>query len=454
MRIEGTFNTNTTQIDIYQFEVNGVNSIHFTLLNGAFEHFFIIVKDSFQQIRALLTYKTRCKQYCLSTSFETSSNNMIAGELPNGTWTLEVVRTYPIKNGYSLQIDFDLGIHKEGARNLLQESHCDISDERVGWYRGDFHMHSAYSDGRISFEDIVTAASRKHLDFICMSDHSTLTTKFPMCDMQVLSSTEITWDDYGHYNIHGIKTLPDYAYFVGETSSKDEALDTMFRHYHKEGCLLSINHPFPSGWELKHNYDIRSFQVLEVINAPHLLDEEVDNERAIRLFDYLWNHGHYLFGIGGSDAHKKNYFETYPIAVPMSVVYCEGLSKEHILNGAKKGNCYIQIEEEFEINMFRPENIKDIVLPGQQVQGNIEIKSRCRHSVHWQLIINGVVHEEQEGTLFHQIIDVKEGEYYRLQARDDEGKLILFVNPIHDMHKEAEEFEFQTILQAFYSTER
>lgn len=454
MRIEGTFNTNTTQIDSYQFEVNGVTSIHLTLLDGAFEHFFVIVKDTQQKIRALLTYKTRIKQYCISSSFETSDNHTISGSIPNGTWTIDVVRTYPIKAGYTLQIDFDLGVTNFSGRNLLQESYHGISDERIGWYRGDFHMHSAYSDGRVSLLEVSEAAQHQRLDFICISDHSILTTKFPHSDLQILSSTEITWDDDGHYNIHGCKEFIDYAYFVSTTTTKDEALDRMFQHYHKQGCLLSINHPFPKGWEMKHSFDIRSFQTLEVINAPHLIDEEVDNERAIHLFDYLWNHGHYLYGIGGSDAHKKNYFDTYPIAIPTTKVYCEGLSKDHIISAVKQGNAYIQIEEDFEINIYRPDNVKEIILPGQSVAGRVEIKARSKQIVHWELMKNGQVYIKEDDVIFHHIIDVKENESYRLQARDIKGNIILFVNPIHHMNIIAKEYNFQKILHAFYASER
>ena len=54
---------------------------------------------------------------------------------------------------------------------------------------------------------------------------------------------------------------------------------------------------------------------------------------------------------------------------------------------------------------------------------------------------------------FKEIIDVKSGEYYRLQARDEEGNIVLFVNPIHDMHKEPEVFMFQELLAAFKQEE-
>ena len=454
MLIEGEFNSNITQILNYEFEVSGVSSIHFTLLEGAFEHFFVLVKDPHKEIRALLTFKTRMKQYCLSTSLLTSDNNTVPGLLPDGIWTIQIVRTYPIAGGFKLAVDTMKGEQKKDGRNPLTQCLDEIKDPRSGWYQGDFHMHSAYSDGRVSLEEIVDAAREKKLDFIAMSDHSTVTTKFPETDILVIPSTEITWDDNGHYNIHGIKELPDYASFVENSTSKSDALDHMFSHYHKQGCMLSLNHPFPHGWELKHDYNLQNIDTLEVFNAPHLLDEEVDNERAVRFFDYLWMHGYYLQGIGGSDAHKKNYYGSYPIAIPMTRVYCEGLSIHNVMEAARKGNSFLQVEEDFEIFFHRPQNTKELVLPGNRTEGAVEVKARCKTSVIWQLIRNGELYMETIGRKFHQMIDIKENEYYRLQARSLDEDLILFVNPIHNMTEIGTETSFQKILQQFYQTEK
>lgn len=435
------------------FEVDGASSIHFTLIEGAFEHFFVIVKDPLGTIRALLSYKTRVKTYCLSSAYLHSDNNTIAGSIQNGTWSVDVVRTYLVKGGYRLQIEYDLGTTEKKGQNPLASSHDLIRDPDTGWYRGDFHMHSAYTDGRVPLEEVVKTAHAKQLDFISMTDHSTVTTKFPETDFPVIPATEITWDDEGHYNAHGLKELPDYGYFVRSTANKNEALQLLFANLREQSCLLSMNHPFPMGWELKHNYDIRSMDAIEVINAPHQLDSEVDNERAVAFFDFLWQHGHYLPGIGGSDAHKKNYFEQYPIGLPITKVYCEGLSIRNILEAARKGNSFLQLEEEFEILYHRPGKVKDLVLPGTRVEGDVTMKSRCQVPVLWQLIKNGVVIQETKGRRFECDIHVEADEYYRLQARSFEDDLVLFVNPVHNMTKQADQYMLQDILTQFYEME-
>lgn len=448
------FSKTNTEVIEKKFEIGDVCSIHFRLIEGAFEHFFVIVKDSKKQIRALLTYKTRLKEYCLTSSLQTSDNNTVPGVLWKGTWTMEIVRTYPVKGGFTLAVDVDQGIHHKDGQDCLKLDKEAVKDEREGWYQGDFHMHSAYSDGRVTHEEIIAAANRKYLDFIALSDHSTVTTKFPYGGCMLIPSTEITWDNEGHYNIHGLTALPDYAQYVKTTSSKSAALDRLFQDHAKQGHLLTMNHPFPYGWEMQHSYDIRSLQTIEVMNAPHLLNEEIDNEKAVRFFDFLWNHGYYIFGIGGSDAHKKNYYDTYPIAIPMTKIYCKGLSIQNVLSGAKKGNSYMQVNEDFEIAYSGLDDAKKVILPGQRICGSVHMKARCRHVVTWQLVKNGKVVCEKRSSVFDETADIKKDEYYRLQARNEESALILFVNPVHDMQKQAEHYEFQQILSAFKHTEK
>lgn len=453
MLIEGVFHSDITQIERYTFEVSGVKTIHFTLLEGAFEHFFVIVKDPYEKIRALFTYKTRLKTYTLSQVYEESDNDTLSGELYDGTWSIEIVRTYPVQGGFKLQVLFDLGVaNLVQGNNPLTTPKDKIYQSREGWYQGDFHLHSAYSDGRITLSEVAQSIKETALDFISMSDHSTITTKFPICDTLVIPATEVTWDDEGHYNIHGLCELPDYAYFLKHAKNKNEALDKMFQYFKKKDCVLSINHPFPRGWQLRHNYDIRSFQLLEVINAPHLIDKEVDNEKAIQFFDFLWKSGHRLFAVGGSDAHKKNYYDTYPVAIPETKVYCHGLSIHNVLQSLKLGHTFIQVNEKFELLFHRPNDMKALVLPGSKASGTVLLEARCHHVVQYQLIKNGRIIYESKGTSFQYEIVIRENEYYRLQARTLEGELALFVNPLWNMNEESEVYEFQKILKAFHES--
>lgn len=48
-----------------------------------------------------------------------------------------------------------------------------IAGRGRGWYRGDLHVHSVYSDGRLKPAELAAAARAAGLDFIATTDHNT-----------------------------------------------------------------------------------------------------------------------------------------------------------------------------------------------------------------------------------------------------------------------------------------
>ena len=43
---------------------------------------------------------------------------------------------------------------------------------KAGWYKGDLHLHSNHSDGKVSVAEIVAAAEKAGLDFIAITEHT------------------------------------------------------------------------------------------------------------------------------------------------------------------------------------------------------------------------------------------------------------------------------------------
>lgn len=463
MVLRGSFTQETLQIDHHAVEIGAATSIVITLLEGTFEHFFCIVRDPSGVQRALITFKTRIKEYRISTLPLSTDNGALPGEIAQGTWTIDVVRPYPVAGGYAIEVvetsDVDYRGWGDYAFNPLATACDELFDARDGWYRGDFHAHSAWSDGRVSLAEVVQAAEQAKLDFFCMSDHSIVATKFPKTSCLVIPSTEVTWDDNGHYNVHGVTELTDWGAFISEANgtdmaAKSRALNAVFASYHSKGSVISINHPFPYGWELLHDFDMRNIGLLEVINAPHLLDEEIDNERAVRFFDYLWSQGHYLMGVGGSDAHKKNYFDRYPIGIPTTHVRINGLSIEHVLEAARLGHSFISVYEDFEVSFRRPGETKETLLPGDRTTGPVVFKARCSVPVVWELVRCGTVVATEKGRTCALEAQVEPETWWRLQARDAfSGELRLFVNPVHDCKAAPAVTGFQDVLRGFYASE-
>ena len=452
MIVSGTFN-NEKELEIHQhmLEVNGACSIHFTLLKGAFEHFFIEVWDSNACLRAVLTYKTRLTRFIITPDARTTTNYCKCGVLPSGEWCIKVIKPQVVDGGYEFSVTFDEELCSDDDSvyiNPMKQDFAAVHQSECRWYKGDLHLHSKHSDGRVTQEEQIFEANRQEMDYIAPTEHSALTTKYPLCRQLVLPATEMTWDNHGHYNIWGVREFIDYASCIDGAANKNDALNRLFSYCHKRGYVVSISHPFPYGWKLLHNFDLANISCIEVINAPHQLNREVDNEKALRFWDFLWQHGICLMAVGGSDSHKKEYFLHYSLGLPTTQVYCDGLSVNNVLGALKSGHTFIHAFDEAEICFHRIGNVKSLVLPGGYFKGTFVMQARCLHPVDWELIQNGNVVYRTHSATFYCEPTVAAGDYVRLQARKD-NEVIVLVNPVHAIEIQPKHCFFQDVLAEF-----
>lgn len=49
-----------------------------------------------------------------------------------------------------------------------------VFNTQAGWYRGEFHAHTNYSDGEHTPDELVEVARAEGLDFIVVTDHNTI----------------------------------------------------------------------------------------------------------------------------------------------------------------------------------------------------------------------------------------------------------------------------------------
>ena len=449
MKINGEFQTQEG-MEIQKFKYTHVSeaSIRIEILKSKFEHFFIIVKDPKGIQRALFTFKTRQKKFYIGKNFSECSNGAIPGNMISGDWEITIAKTYNVGNNFELDIQSVDGLPEEVlCFDILNQDRNLIFETQSKYYAGDLHIHSNYSDGRISLEKVVEATKNKQLEFVAHTDHSVVTTHYPNIDYPVIPSTEITWDNLGHYNVYGLKSILAYdEYITKNIGNKSDVLNQMFSLFSNEGLLISINHPFAKGINLKHNIDMNNICLIEILNAPHLLDKETDNEKAVRFFDFLWNEGFKIFGIGGSDAHKDNYFDRYPIGIPTTKIFCEGLSINNVLSSMKAGNCFVESFINFEL--FMTDKNKNVILPGTKVNGEVKIISRSKEIVEYILIKNGKITDKKVGKYYSKEIKIEKGEFYRLEAWFD-GEIVFFMNPIHDINLVPKEYDFLKLVSKF-----
>src|SRR5207302_8223445 len=87
-----------------------------------------------------------------------------------------------------------------------------IHNRRPGWYRGDFHCHTLYSDGVLTPPELAALAKSEGLDFFAITDHNTVNA-YPHFDapaeLLIIPGIEVTFEE-GHFNVFGVDGDQDW----------------------------------------------------------------------------------------------------------------------------------------------------------------------------------------------------------------------------------------------------
>lgn len=212
-----------------------------------------------------------------------------------------------------------------------------------GWYRGDCHVHSVYSDGKLTPGQLAAGARAAGLDFIATTDHNTADAhgawrEHAGDDLLVILGEEVTTAT-GHWLALGIQPgqLVDWRYGV-----RDDVIGRHLDQVHQAGGLCVAAHPHapqPSG---RFRYPYRGFDVVEVWNGRWASDLpwNADNEAALaewgRGLAAGVRDGRWRPALGNSDTHLQD-----QIGVPHTVVLAEELSSGAVLDGIRAGRSWI-----------------------------------------------------------------------------------------------------------------
>lgn len=448
MHFTYNFTQPTCEVHTSYVQVQPDEDIHITLVDGPFEHFFLLVKDPEQRLRALFTWKSRIRHYGIYPTVGDNANLTLPGPMSAGKWEFTVVKPGKLQGQATIEVSCtpSISVGELPKNAVLDKPHGSVVNAQHRWYRGDLHAHSLYSDGRVTLEDIVQSAQRQQLDFLAITDHSVVTTYAPPCPQLIIPATELTFDNELHYNVFGVHELIDYSQYLMPGAEVTDIITRLHGDLTKAGNLIAINHPFAQGISLGHDFDMRWIHLLEVINAPHLEDQPIDNEKAIRFFDFLWLKGFHIFATGGSDAHKPNKQGIYPLGRPTTSVYCEGLSINNVIDGLRHGRAFISDAVSCSLNI---EQNGTAVLPGSQIDGPATFRANCAdQTLVWRLMCNGACIHEQIGRLYEHTIQPESISVIRLEARLGQ-RTVFFANPIYRGCFAPNEFRFSTLLNEF-----
>lgn len=155
---------------------------------------------------------------------------------------------------------------------------ADAQDYRV--YRGCVHIHSVYSDGGGTVEDIMQAAQDANLDYAVLTDHNTLE---PLRDGHegwygnslLLIGTELSLPD-GHYLALGVPA--DFTWDDNDTQ-------TAVHQVSSAGGFGFLAHPI-SRWPWT-DWDVTGYTGMELTNLSSLFHQEGLSQPVALLLDFV-----------------------------------------------------------------------------------------------------------------------------------------------------------------------
>lgn len=255
----------------------------------------------------------------------------------DGTTTRTVSRLAP---GETRRLTWSLTATAGGKANIaaaVTQSEARVMEESgtvfvdgPGWFPGDNHTHSTYSDGVGTIADNMAAGRARGLSFVTATDHNTIDQQEALPpeqreDFIALFGEEVTSGD-GHGLAYNIDSLIQW------TTPPQQRIDDTNASNDGQGFFY-IAHPYYPGLEWE-DYSVEDYAGIEVWNGFYPPRHPV-NTQAFGKWDELNRSGMRLRGIANSDAHNPG-----KVASPHIRAYLTGFSEAAIDAAMEAGTFY------------------------------------------------------------------------------------------------------------------
>lgn len=223
-----------------------------------------------------------------------------AGKPGDGTWhvLLGAYKIGPDGLSYRVDIRFNRELSDPGrpAMPNIHELARPRIDRQPGWFCGDLHAHTVFSDGNSWPAMVVAAAYELGLDFVGITDHNRAQSAIDVVPQGggwpvVVAGVEVT-TYAGHFNVWGTDTWYDFR------NPTAEGIQAAVDSARADNGFVSLNHPKPFGpdWEFPKT---TGFDAIEAWNGWW--------DRLNNVSTRYWNNrlaaGERVWGLGGSDMH-------------------------------------------------------------------------------------------------------------------------------------------------------
>jgi len=207
---------------------------------------------------------------------------------------------------------------------------------RFGFFRGDCHIHSNYSDGCNTVAQIKEAADKAGFDFVFVTDHNTTDQKHECRKFRRLWWGQEPGAGLHHLGILGTeKTFKPTGDFVND-----------FRSARTSPQALTFV-PHPCGWFPSTRYTAEQIKLLdrlaepfhmEIVNGANQFFDpwDITDAQSVQLWDRLLSKGKIVYALGNSDAHMA-----HGIGSVWNGVLSTHCNKRAILTALAQGHCFV-----------------------------------------------------------------------------------------------------------------
>jgi predicted metal-dependent phosphoesterase TrpH len=288
-------------------------------------------------------------------ALDDATPGFLPGPIKPGTWTVIVpVFFAALPTRVTVRVRMTPG---PAVPPLLPGPLPGVVRDTPGWYRGDLHCHTIHSSDAWASGTALTPpewanrARELGLDFLCMTDHNTISQNWSLgsdagIGVLLMAGEEMTNYFHGHATVAGLDPGEwlDFRQspFGLPLPTGGERIQEFIAAAHQMGAYVAAAHPLRPAlsWQFIADGAIdpaARTDGLEVWNGPWQVNEEM----ALRLWDYLLRQGWHIVANGGSDLHGTGNTRGYAVGLPTTVVYAAALSRDAIVEAVRTGRSFV-----------------------------------------------------------------------------------------------------------------
>lgn len=232
-------------------------------------------------------------------------------------------------------------------------------DQPGRFFKGNLHLHSTRSDGKLGPGEVLAAYRERGYDFVALTDHFLPRFDFPLVDTREWRTPDFTTLIGAELHAHALANgetwhilavgLPlDFA-----PNGQTETGSQLARRAAEAGAFVAIAHPAWYGLNEVDAAALDAAHAVEVYNTGC----EVESERgdSWELTDILLNQGRRLLAVATDDAHFNGYLDAFGGWV---MVRAASLDPDALLAALHAGHFYSS----------QGPDIHDIALDGDQLR--------------------------------------------------------------------------------------